>query len=350
MTWTLYPIARFAELAPQWDALQARTAALPFLESAYLLPLLAEFGNGKEWLAVDESSGSWRNAALLTQRRAGLWETFQPSQLPLGAWLADSGAELDSLARALCSKLPGLALGLGFSQLDPLLQTRPASDGPVRTQDYIDTAWLDIDGDFETYWESRGKNLRQNCRKQRNKLEADGVKVSLDCLRDPAQMAEAIRDYGLLESQGWKAASGTAVQAGNGQGRFYQAMLENFCRLGRGRVYRYRFDDKVVSMDLCIEHGPTLVILKTSYDESYRTISPATLMRQEQFGALFGEKQIRRIEFYGKVMEWHTRWTEQRRTLYHATVYRWSLLRRLHSLLGKWRQPAAAPEQAVHPS
>jgi hypothetical protein len=108
-------------------------------------------------------------------------------------------------------------------------------------------------------------------------------------------------------------------------------MLENFCALGRGRIYRYRFGDQVVAMDLCIEAGDRIVILKTAYDESYKSISPSTLMRQDEFRELFQEGRLKRIEFYGKVMEWHSRWTDQNRSLYHLTRYRWPVLHSLHS-------------------
>ena len=54
-------------------------------------------------------------------------------------------------------------------------------------------------------------------------------------------------------------------------------------------------------------------------------------MRQDELKALWAEGRIRRVEFYGKVMEWHTRWTDQSRTLYHLNCYRWSLLPRAHA-------------------
>jgi hypothetical protein len=30
-------------------------------------------------------------------------------------------------------------------------------------------------------------------------------------------------------------------------------------------------------------------------------------------------------------MEWHTRWTTNSRDIYHATLYRWGLLKKLQS-------------------
>jgi hypothetical protein len=56
-------------------------------------------------------------------------------------------------------------------------------------------------------------------------------------------------------------------------------------------------------------------------------------MREEATRGLFESGKIRRIEFYGRVMEWHLRWTEQVRTMYHVNYYRWPGLRRLHALL-----------------
>ena len=282
-------------------------------------------------------------ATLVSPARYGLWQTFQPSQLPLGPWLAEPTQTLTGLARGLIGALPGVTLGLGITQLDPRLQTRPGDDATLRTLDYIDTSHIEVAGDFDAYWETRGKNLRQNTRKQRNKLQAEGTETLLECITDPAAVPDAMRDYGALEGTGWKAGTGTAIHPDNAQGRFYTRMLQNFCALGRGRIYRYRFGDKVVSMDLCIDNGPLVVVLKTAYDESYRTVSPSTLMRHDEFKAWWGEGRYQRIEFYGKTMEWHTRWTDSQRALYHATQYRWPWLRGLHEQLKARRTaPAAA--------
>jgi hypothetical protein len=339
MSWTLYPVEQFASLASQWDALVRTRPGAPFLEAAFLQPLLDTFGRGSEHLCLHHTDGRLTTAAIMQPGPKGMWQTFQPSQLPLGAWVTDGCCDLVSACRSLVPQLPGLALGVGITQQDVRLQLRP-DDGPwLRTQDYIQTAWIDLASDFDAYWETRGKNLKQNTRKQHHKLQTQGTEVRLECITAPQDVPKAIGDYGLLESAGWKTADGTAIHPGNAQGRFYQKMLENFCNLGRGRIYRYCFDDTVVAMDLCIDDGTVIVVLKTTYDENYKTLSPSTLMRQVEFKQIFDEKKYQRIEFYGKVMEWHTRWTSQSRSIYHANVYRWALLKTL-----KTRTTATASE------
>jgi len=213
-----------------------------------------------------------------------------------------------------------------------MLAPRPPDAGNAATLDYIDTARITLAGSFDEYWEARGKNLRANLKKQRARLAREGVAARLEIVRAPEDVAAAVADYGRLESTGWKGQQGTAVDAGNEQGRFYRAMLEEFCARGAGSIYRYWFDDRLVAMDLCVEDGEQIVILKTAYDETVpSSLSPALLMREEQVRQLFDERRLARIEFYGRVMEWHQRWTSEVRTLYHVNFYRWPALRRLHA-------------------
>jgi CelD/BcsL family acetyltransferase involved in cellulose biosynthesis len=333
MRWRIVPASRFDDddnLA-RWSELHARQAAAPMLAPAFVSALLACFGTGAELLALCEAQGEICAAAVLAPQGRGSWATFQPSQAPVGLWLQAPGLELAPLLDGLMRALPGFPLLLGLTQCDPLLSPRPADVGRIRTLDYIATARISMDMGFEDYWQARGKNLRSNLKKQRNRLALDGIATRLEIVSAPADMAGALADYGRLESSGWKAQNGSAVSADNEQGRFYRRMLEAFAQQGQARVYRYWFGQQLVAMDLCIMERDCIVILKTSYDESVPAgFSPALLMREEACRALFGEAPLARIEFYGKVMEWHTRWTDEVRTLYHLNHYRWPLLARVH--------------------
>lgn len=340
--WSLQSASGFSGAATVWDELNGRCANLPFLDSRFIAPLLEVFGNRSELLAIGSENGRPVAAAIVTRAGLGRWALFQPSQMPLGPFLALPNVAIDAVAAGLLRALPGASLALGLTQLDPAANRRPENGEKFSTLDYIQTAWVDIAGRFDDYWAARGKNLRQNMKKQRNKLAADGIALSLDVIRDAAAVGEAIRQYGLLETASWKSGEGTAVSLDNEQGRFYQAMLERFCEAGRGVIYRYRFGEQVAAMDLCIESGNLLVILKTAYDGANKSLSPAFLMREEQFVQLFDEGRIGRIEFFGKLMEWHTRWTDNQRTLYHANVFRHAWLSKLLALRSRVRNTSAA--------
>ncbi len=352
MIWTLTPAAQLAAstaFADDWRRLHADSKASPMLDWDFVAPLLAEFGGDGELLASCERDGQLAALAIVKPAGRGVWSTFQPPQAPLGLWLQRADEDPEALLHALLRALPGMPLVFGLTQMDPLLMPRPRDAGCIRTLDYIDTAHVVVTGSFDDYWNARGRNLRNNLKKQRNRLEREGVDVRLEVSRAPEQVAQAVADYGRLENSGWKAVRGTAVHAENAQGRYYRRMLEAFCRRGKGSIYRYWLGDRLAAMDLCIEDDGNLIILKTSYDESLpSSLSPTHLMREEAMRRLFDEGGIRRIEFYGRVMGWHLRWTEQIRTMYHVNYYRWPGLRRLHALLET--RPSAKPVPSRTPT
>jgi len=333
MKWTIHPLSDFKRLSKDWDAANAYHN-VPFLRADFMEPLLAQYATGRELVVIGRGDDGALAAGIVVQARPLIWQTFQPSQLPLGAWLMPPDRDLNVLLSGLLEALPGFALIIGITQQDPSILPRPSNSSCVYTLNYVDTAWVDVNGSFDEYWNSRGKNLRQNMRKQRSRLEGDGLRTGLETLTSPGDVVDAIRDYGALESSGWKAEGGTAINLENAQGRFYSEMMQALCADGSARIYRYRFGHNVVAVDLCVVGGGALVILKTTYDEGFKAYSPAFLMRQEAFAQIFGEKAIERIEFYGKVMEWHTRWTTNCRMLYHINYYRWPWLRKLHRLIG----------------
>lgn len=345
MSWTIVPASRFGEHANRWRKLHARCGAPSLLAADFIEPLLEQFGAGDELLAWHEEDGITTAMALVAPAGRGSWATFQPPQAPIGPWLQQPGEDVEQLALGLMRVLPGFPLVFGLTQQDPMLLPRPADTPSLRTLDYIVTGRVTIEGSFGDYWDARGKNLRANLKKQRARLAREGIATRLDISRDPDDMAQAVDDYARLEGSGWKAVRGTAVQAGDAQGRFYRAMLERFCRHGTGSVYRYYFDKELVAMDLCVEDRDSIVVLKTGYDEGIpNSLSPTLLMREEACRLLFDERRFERLEFYGRMMEWHLRWTEEARTMYHVNCYRWPGMRRLHTLLeARARSRQAAP-------
>ena len=327
MQWQLIPITDFSLHRKAWDFLNQNGSNMPLLDSRFVERLLQHFGTGHEQLAVIGEPQHPIAMAIIGKVKFGVWSTFQPAQAPLGLWLSQIDNSFDQLLPSLASCLPIHSLVLGITQQDPYLLPRPEEKGCISTIDYIQTAHINIDRSFDDYWQSRGKNLRHNLKRQRNRLDREGTKTRLEVVSHPLCMHEAVRQYGELESSGWKHEIGSAVHVDNVQGRFYIGVLTAFAETGQSYVYRYYYNDKLVASDMCVLGCHTLIILKTAYDETIETSSPTMLMRQEMFETIFNDSAIKRIEFYGKVMDWHTKWLDDVRLMYHVNYIPWKLVR-----------------------
>jgi CelD/BcsL family acetyltransferase involved in cellulose biosynthesis len=330
MKWSVRPLAEFPALCQEWQDINAANWNTPLLLPKFVTPLIEEFATGKEVIAVLQNGGGPMAMGIFNRASRLGWQTFQPAVAPLGAWICGADVPLDEALRDLNGALPGLNLLVALSQQDPSLIARPEDHDRVRSFDYIPTARIEVEGPFDDYWRQRGKNLRHTVKRQRNKLARAGIDVRFEILTKPEEMAGAVRDYGAMESGGWKGEAGSAVHGDNHLGRFYTRLLEGFAEQGGAEVWRYWYDDKLVATDLCIHHAGTLVILKTTYDETERATSPAHLMRHEALSAIFENERFRRIEFYGRVKDWHTKLTDDIRTMFHVNRYRWPILANMH--------------------
>lgn len=319
-------------LREQWDHLNAAGLDLPFLGAPAVTTALRSFGNGSEQLLVGSRAGRAEFMAVLQPHGRLRWSTFQPSQMPLGCLVCDRDVPSAAAARQLVrDRVLGLSLVLSFTQLDPLLAAPQADQTDNRHDEYITTAWLEVQGSFDSYWAARGKNLRQNMKKQRNKLAAEGIVPTLHWWRSAEEMPSMLARFAALEGAGWKEELGTAIHSGNAQGLYYAQLLEDAARHGEALASELRFGERTVAMNFGLLRGGTWTVLKTTYDESVGgALSPASLLREEELRLIFaGKLGIRRIEYYGRMMEWHTKLTDQHRTLYHLSTYRWPWLKRL---------------------
>ena len=330
--WTILPAAAFESRSDLWDRVNRVNGDHPLLDPVFVGCLLRHFGSDSTRLAISLDRDH-PGAALVERTKLGLWQTFQPSQAPLGLLtMAQSPAHPQTFA--LLKSLPGYALTLSVLQQDPDFTAFPdtALVALVERTPYIQTARMTLSGSFEAYWQSRGRNLVHNLSRQRRRLAERGSTLELVADRDASAVADGVRAYGLLESKGWKAAEGTAVTAENQQGRFYIDLLERFCRRGEGVIYRLLLDGRTVAVDLCLERNGTLIILKTTYEEEINGLSLGLLLHHDIFKAAFVERRVKVIEFYGPVRDWHTKWTGEIRTMYHLTFHRSGWVSRARSL------------------
>jgi hypothetical protein len=329
-----------------WDEINQSHGNHLLLDSTFVRPLVRYFASANTLLGISNDF-SRPGVVLLDKVRNGFWQTFQPSQAPLGLILLGNRDSVAEQMAALIRSVPGHALGLAALQQDTdytvFQNLNPCQK--IETLEYIKISRLTLIGTFDDYWKNRGKNTVHTLSRQRRRLTEKGVELSLVADRNAGSVAHGIREFGRLESMGWKGKAGTAVTAGGRQGLFYQEMLETFCSRGEGVIYRLLMNGETIASNLCLLRDRTMIILKTTYDESIKGISPGMLLHQELFKALFRDGNIKVVEFYGRVRDWHLKWTNEVRTMYHLNFYRYDWVAGARSFLKAFYEPVHTEEK-----
>ena len=313
----------FDEYRENWDEINKRCDNHILLDSVFVGLLIRHFASDQTLLGVLNRENH-RGLVLLESVRQGFWQTFQPSQAPLGLILLHSRENIAGQIHGLIRRLPGYALGLAVLQQDPdLTYFGDVDRGEFERLDYITTSRLRLKGTFEEYWKTRSHNLVHNLSRQRRRFAEQKVRLELFANRRPESVEDEIREYGRLEGAGWKAKDGTAITAENPQGVFYRQMLEHFCKRNEGIIYRLNMNGTPIASALCVERNGTLVVLKITYDESLPRCSPGLLLHEDMLKLLFAEKRVNVVEYYGRYSDWHRKWTNETRTMYHLNMYRY---------------------------
>jgi len=327
MKWTLHPATSFTEHKQQWDKLNAQSQNLAILNADFVEPLIEEFFDGDELLALGELDGTVQMAGFFRNTGLFQWATVMPSQAPVALWLSKQHKFIGSYIADLASSLPGRVLSIDFLQVDSRdLTFTPAADFELNA--YITTSNRPIPPDFDEYFSSLGKNMRQNYNKVINRAAKAGDTLDIKCISEPEGIAAAVRLYGEIESQGWKAQQGTAVAPDNDQGRYYTSMLTRLAEKNQACCWYYLINEQVVAVDLCVNQNGSLIILKTTYNEAFSKQSPALQLKVEMLKHYAQhDSQISNIEFYGRVMQWHTRLDSATRELQHVTWYKNTIVR-----------------------
>jgi hypothetical protein len=343
MSWSFSPAcSHFESVRKDWDNLNRAQSNHILLDSEFVGALLHHFGHPGVQLGIRQDANR-TGMALVVPSRWGFWDTFQPSQSPIGLVVLGHRDETGEGLKELTRSLPGFALQLAVLQQDPDFSSFPP-DLVLPCQEsigYIKTGSLSLEGSFEEYWNSRSDDLKRNNARRRRKLAEQGKKLEFVVHTDSDSAAMGVREYGRLESQGWKGREGTAVAENNAQGRFYRDVMESFCGRGEGAIFELRLDGAVIASELWIGRSGMYVNLKTAYDESLKQLSPGFLMKESLIRWAFSSKSWRRLEFYGRVMDWHLKWIDRTRTLYHLNSYRYGWIPRVRKAVNHLRKPQA---------
>lgn len=307
--------------------------AHPLLQTRMVRLLIEHFPADLEVLSIVQDGAP--AALLLVKNSAKRSSLSRVGYLPAQSQIALAQLHPDclNLRQKLLQVLPRTTQRFDLLYVDSVHQARiAAADGAERSTRALDMT-INLDGDFESYWETRPKTLRKNISRYRNRVKREIGSFRFNVIREPQIILSAVDRYGFLESKGWKGASGTAVHPNNRQGRFYRALLHEYATTDEAMVFELYHQDRLVASRLTIHNGKMLVILKTTFDEDYKCYAAGRMLLYEVIKHLFAEKKLEHIAFYTSATSEQLQWATDSRPIYNISFYRHPALARVNSLL-----------------
>jgi len=209
--------------------------------------------------------------------------------------------------------------------------------------------YLDLPATYDRFLASRSSKFRNHLRRKTRQLEAMGCLEVRRAGRD-LDVMQAYRDLLTVEELSWKRTHGTAITSIPRQREFYRLLCTGAAQCGRLHLQVLYLDGRPIAFDLGITTADRYSYLKTSFDESLRLASPATVLRARLVESLI-EEGFRFLDFPAEPYEWEEQWSSGVRWHSSFLVYNRTLGGQAYRALTKIRgqkRPGPDPDRVRH--
>ena len=314
---------RIDPLAAEWERLAQHLNASPFLRPGWVDAWWRAFGVGRLQILAAYQNG--RLAGVLPLRRyRGVLSSTTNDHSPLFGVLAANGAAADALAHALFSHKPrriDLSLlppfGVGVSLVHTAAEAagyRVIADSMHRSPYVVvnETSW-------DAYQSGLSKNLRQDLRRRKRRLEQEG-RLTLEVCDGTENLNKLLEEGFGIEGSGWKEAEGTSINAHPSTRRFYTEVAHWAAERGKLRLAFLRLDGQPLAFDFCLECRKIHYMLKTGYDPAYARFSPGKVLRHLMLARAFSEG-LAIYDFGGLAEPYKQKYTDAYRELQSLRMF-----------------------------
>jgi CelD/BcsL family acetyltransferase involved in cellulose biosynthesis len=164
-----------------------------------------------------------------------------------------------------------------------------------------------IDGtSWDAYQSGLSKNLRQDVRRRKRRLEQEGQLTFEVC--DGTENLDELLEEGLgIEGSGWKEAEGTSINARPATRRFYTEVAQWAAERGFLRLAFLRLDGRAIAFEYCFELNRVHYALKAGYDPAYAWFAPGKILQYKMLARAFSES-LSTYEFLGAFDPHKAKW------------------------------------------
>jgi CelD/BcsL family acetyltransferase involved in cellulose biosynthesis len=320
---------RLKDLYPEWEALFCRCGgASPFLHPRWVKGWWEHFGGGATLrLLILREEGRLEGIVPL-QQRWSRWRFFPVRSLSL----LQNGQSRPGflLAKEREKWMPEVigALEQTSRQWDLFLldcveaeeQRLFANSASAKLKVVDASEWSDsslhLEGDWESYLQSKTAKFRKTLRYTDNVLSREGT-LRWEMSRGEA-VGPALELFLELDQRSWKREGGEYILGDVKLAGFYRQTLLDLAESGAGGIFLLWSGERPIAGTICLFSQGTLYTLKTSFDEALAKFSPGTVLFHHLIEHAY-ESGCRLLDFVGKI-PFSQRWTDQSRSFQRWVV------------------------------
>ena len=301
-----------AGLVPGWARLASESGTTPTQDANWSIAGADSVDAGRPLSIVVVGDVERPRAVAPLVRRGAQFELLGAEMLREPTELL---AEDDDALRELAKGIASLRTPVLLHRLPATSPSIPALKHAFRPLGFVvardsyghGVVWL---SDEWTQPEGRlSKRRASDLRRARRRAEGQG-KVEVELLTPAVGDVGGLLDEAFaIEARSWKGREGTALAVDTERGDFYRGYCSSAAEREDLRIAFLQIGGRRVAMQVAVEWGSRLWLLKIGHDESANRCSPGMLLLLEVVRAAAAEG-LEAVQLFGGIEPWTSMWTE----------------------------------------
>lgn len=184
----------------------------------------------------------------------------------------------------------------------------------------IDSPYIVVQGDWETFWQSRSQKLRKVMRNKLNRAGKNG-KVQVEALTIQNADHPVLKEIRQISGKSWKRNIGADLLHDERTWKFYETICGLLGPAGFIKVWLCRNEGQSVAFEFHLEYDGVAYPIRADYDEAYREMSPGSILEYSILKQAFTNSSLREYNSCGHTYTYLMRWTDRTRSYRNIEIF-----------------------------
>lgn len=196
----------------------------------------------------------------------------------------------------------------------------------------IETPFIVIDSDWETFLRQRSPKFRKVLRNKINRGNKTGD-LLIERIEIAGSKDDVLQEMLEVSNNSWKRQIGTDLATNSDSKCFYMKLCDFLGPQGIITLWLLRKGGKAIAFEFHLTYNDTVYPIRADYDESFKSLSPGSILEFNILKALFEEGKVTEYNSCGHTYDYLLNWTDNTRKHYDIEIFsRHFLPHSLHTL------------------
>lgn len=184
----------------------------------------------------------------------------------------------------------------------------------------IETPFIVIDSDWETFLQRRSPKFRKVLRNKMNRVNKTG-EISVERLKISGSEDNVLKEMLEISENSWKRQIGTDLAGNLNSKVFYMKLCDSLGPQGLINLWLLRKGGKAIAFEFHLTYNSVVYPIRADYDESFKSLSPGSILEFNILKTLFDEAKVQEYNSCGHTYDYLLNWTDNTRIHFNVEMF-----------------------------